>query len=1166
VISAERTIATAEKPLATTLRNLSLERAGRRRLCGAPGGMDGRVLASLARSREFLHVCVDDLRMARLVEELAFFAPELEVIAIPAWDCLPYDRVSPHRDIVARRIDGLSRLANPAPSARVTVTTVAAFLQRVPPKSGFEAAVLELIEGQALAPERVTAFLSANGYARSANVAEAGEFALRGGIIDMFPPGTAAPLRVDFFGDEIETIRTFDALTQRSTGQLERFVLRPVSELHLDREAIECFRSGYRERFGAVVDDPLYEAISAGRLYPGMEHWLPLFMPRMESLLDYLPSAVVSLDHQADEAIQARFDTIADFYQARAQMMRGGKGEGAAVYRPLPPDALYFGHSELDERLGARTVLALSPFAATEGEVDAGGRLGQDFAEARARPEVNLYDAVRDRIAKEQAAGRRVLIAAISEGSRDRLEHVMADHGLARRDQPADWPAVEALPSDVVGFVLLGLDHGFTAGDLAVIAEPDILGDRMARPAKRRAKADRFLTELASFAEGDFVVHADHGVGRYDGLETLDVGGAPHDCLKMVYEGNDKLYVPVENIEVLSRYSAEDTPVQLDRLGGVQWQSRKARVKQRLRDIAQQLMRTAAMRATRIADAMLPSAGIYDEFAARFPYAETDDQTKAIEEVLGDLGSGRPMDRLVCGDVGFGKTEVALRAAFIVAMNGKQVAVIAPTTLLCRQHLKTFTERFAGLPLRIRQLSRLVAAKDAAATRKELAAGQVDIVIGTHALLGKGVAFSRLGMVIVDEEQHFGVAQKEKLKDIASDVHVLTLTATPIPRTLQLALSGVREMSLIATPPVDRLAVRTFVLPYDPVIVREAIMREHYRGGQVFYVCPRIEDIGRLSERIGRLVPEIKMVVAHGQMAPTRLEKAMTAFYDKQYDLLLSTNIIESGLDIPTANTMIIHRSEMFGLAQLYQLRGRIGRSKLRGYAYLTLPPDRKLSPTAMKRLEVMQTLDQLGAGFTLASHDLDIRGAGNLLGAEQSGHIREVGIELYQHMLEEAVAEARGGDRAGEARDWTPQINLGMPVLIPESYVADLPVRLALYRRIGILVDQAEIDSFAAEMIDRFGPLPAEVENLLKVVAIKRLCRAANVDKVEAGPKGAVVGFRENRFSRPERLIAFIGERGKAASVRPDHRIVFRQSWDKPVDRVKGVETLMERLASLAA
>ncbi len=1166
--SADRTGGAAGSPVAAALRSLPLDEPGRRRLSGAPEGFDGRILAALAGERDVLHVCLDDVRLARLSEDLAFFDPELPVVAIPAWDCLPYDRVSPHRDIVARRIDGLSRLATSPGRARLVLTTVAGFLQRLPPKAGFETAVLELAQGSSLAPEKVTAFLSANGYARSANVAEAGEFALRGGIIDLFPPGSTAPLRIDFFGDEIESIREFDPLSQRSTGKLARFVLRPVSELRLDSEAIQRFRTGYRDMFGAVVDDPLYEAISAGRHYPGMEHWLPLFLPKMETFLDYLPDAVVSFDYQADEAMTARFDTIADFYQARAQMLRGGKGEGAAVYRPLAPDALYFGRTEFEQRLASRSSLVLSPFAGAEGEADAGGRRGRDFAEARARPEVNLYDAVRERIGEEHTAGRRVLIAAVSEGSRDRLEHVMADHGLARGHQPASWPAAQELPADAVGFVVLSLDHGFTAGDLAVIAEPDILGDRMARPAKKRAKADRFLTELASFNAGDFVVHVDHGVGRYEGLETLDVGGAPHDCLKMVYDGNDKLYVPVENIEVLSRYSAEDTPVALDRLGGLQWQTRKARVKQRLQDIAQQLMRTAAARATRLADAVQPPAGLFDEFAARFPYAETDDQTKAIEEVIADLGSGRPMDRLICGDVGFGKTEVALRAAFVVAMSGKQVAVITPTTLLCRQHFKTFSARFAGLPLRIRQLSRLVGNKEAAETRKELAAGRIDVVIGTHSLLGRGVAFERLGLVIVDEEQHFGVAQKEKLKDIAADIHVLTLTATPIPRTLQLALSGVREMSLIATPPVDRLAVRTFVLPYDPVIVREAIMREHYRGGQVFYVCPRIEDIGRLAERIGKLVPEIKMVVAHGQMAPTQLEKAMTAFYDRQYDLLLSTNIIESGLDIPTANTMIIHRSEMFGLAQLYQLRGRIGRSKLRGYAYLTLPPDRKLSATAMKRLEVMQTLDQLGAGFTLASHDLDIRGAGNLLGAEQSGHIREVGIELYQHMLEEAVAEARGQGQAAAsaAQDWTPQINLGMPVLIPESYVADLPVRLALYRRIAVLLDQAEIDSFAAEMIDRFGPLPAEVENLLKVVALKRLCRAANVDKVEAGPKGAVVSFHENRFPHPERLIGFIGQQGKAASVRPDHRIVFRQPWEKAPQRVKGVETLMEKLAKLAA
>ncbi len=1145
---------------------LDLGRPGRKLLAGAPEGFDGLLLSALAERRDLLHVCVDDARMARLIEALAFFAPDRAVLGVPAWDCLPYDRVSPHRDIVARRIDALGQLAGDGDGTRLVVTTVAAFLQRVPLHRSFAEARLAMEEGAGLAPASLVEFLAANGYARNGTVAEAGEFAVRGGIVDLFPPGAAQPLRVDFFGDEIEAIREFDPLTQRSSGRRKGFVIRPVSEMRLDAAAIARFRSGYRERFGAVSDAPLYEAISAGRLYPGMEHWMPLFLEGLETLLDYLPSALIGFDHQAEEAIQARFDQISDFYQARSEILRAGRMDGGAVYRPMPPDGLYLSRSELAERLAGRSRLLLSPFAASGEEPDAGARRIRDFAEARARPEVSLYDAVRERIAEERTAGRRVLVAAVSAGSRERLEHVLADHGVAQRQAVSDWPAAKALPRATVGFAVLGLEQGFLTGDLAVISEQDILGDRMARPGRKRAKADRFLSEMASFAEGDFVVHADHGVGRYEGLETLDVGGAPHDCLKLVYEGNDKLYVPVENIEVLSRYSAEDTAVQLDRLGGAQWQARKARVKQRLRDIAQQLMRTAAARAVKSVDPLQPPTGLYDEFSARFPYAETEDQTRAIEEVMVDLAAGRPMDRLICGDVGFGKTEVALRAAFTAAMAGKQVAVVTPTTLLARQHFRSFGTRFAGLPLIVRQLSRLVPSKEAAETRAEVAAGRTDIIIGTHALLSKSISFPRLGLVIVDEEQHFGVAQKEKLKELGADIHVLTLTATPIPRTLQLALSGVREMSLIATPPVDRLAVRTFVLPYDPVIVREAILREHYRGGQIFYVCPRIEDMGKLAERIGKLVPEVKMVMAHGQMPPTQLEKAMTAFYDRRYDLLLSTNIVESGLDIPTANTMIVHRAEMFGLAQLYQLRGRIGRSKLRGYAYLTLPPERKLSPTAMKRLEVMQTLDQLGAGFTLASHDLDIRGAGNLLGEEQSGHIREVGIELYQNMLEEAVAEARGGDRPLAGAGWTPQISLGMPVLIPESYVADLPVRLALYRRIALLVDEKEIDAFAAEMADRFGPLPAEVENLLKVVAIKRLCLAGNVERVEAGPKGAVVGLHENRFPKPERLIGFIRGEGDRASVRPDQRMVFRQPWEDPAERVKGVEKLMRMLAELAA
>jgi transcription-repair coupling factor (superfamily II helicase) len=544
---------------------------------------------------------------------------------------------------------------------------------------------------------------------------------------------------------------------------------------------------------------------------------------------------------------------------------------------------------------------------------------------------------------------------------------------------------------------------------------------------------------------------------------------------------------------------------------------------------------------------MAPPEGTWDEFCARFQFVETEDQARAIADVLEDLAAGKPMDRLICGDVGFGKTEVALRAAFVAAMAGSQVAVVVPTTLLARQHYRVFSARFAGLPIKVAQLSRMVTAKEATEVRRGLATGDINIVVGTHALLAKSVEFSDLGLLIVDEEQHFGVAHKERLKAMKADVHVLTLTATPIPRTLQLALTGVREMSVIATPPVDRLAVRTFIMPFDSVVIREALQRERFRGGQVFCVVPRIEDLQRMSDRLKEIVPEARTVQAHGRLAPTELERVMTEFGDGKYDILLSTNIVESGLDMPAVNTLVIHRADMFGLGQLYQLRGRVGRGKLRGYAYLTWPPNHRLSVAAEKRLTVMQTLDALGAGFTLASHDLDIRGAGNLLGDEQSGHIKEVGIELYQQMLEDAVADIRAGEgkRTGQERDWTPNISLGLPVLIPEDYVRDLPVRLGLYRRIGGLASDAESDAMAAELVDRFGKLPEEVDNLLGVVALKRACREAGVEKLEAGPKGMVLSFRGNAFSNPAGLVRWLSSKGGMVKLRPDHKLAISRDMD---------------------
>jgi transcription-repair coupling factor (superfamily II helicase) len=1150
-------------------------RAARRLVVAAIEGLDALHLAQhagRADAGQLLHVARDAARATLLAELVRFFAPALEVTILPAWDCLPYDRVSPNSDIMARRLDALARLLDDD-APRLVITTVNAFLQKLPPPELIRSGLFAAQAGARIDRDQLLACLARNGYRRSGTVVEPGEYAVRGGIIDIFPTGSEQPLRLDLFGDVLEAIRAFDPLTQRSLAKVARFELRPVSEVMLDAAAIERFRVGYLKRFGAVTGDPLFESISAGRPFPGMEHWLPLFHERLVDLFDYLePGCRVSFDPLADEATAARHATIGEHYEARRDPPEAARAMGAAPYRALLPDELYLSERRLDALLEGRERTDYSPFAAAPaaGEdiqvIDLGGHRARDFAAERARQDVNLFDAVTEHIRAERAAGKQVVIAGTSEGSLERLRLVLADHGVDGLHRIERWDDAAAAPGPVLA--VLPLEHGFATAELTVLAEADIVGDRLSRPARRTRRSDKFIAEVAAVGEGDLVVHNDHGIGRYDGLVTLELGGAPHDCLRLIYQGGDKLFVPVENLDVLSRYGAAEGDVALDKLGGLGWQTRKARVKKRIREIAGELIEIAARRALRKGAKLAPPPGLYEEFAARFPYDETEDQARAIEAVLDDLGSGQPMDRLICGDVGFGKTEVALRAAFVVAMAGKQVAILAPTTLLVRQHYQVMRERFQGLPLHIEQVSRFVPAKQVAEIRERLAAGEVDIVVGTHALLGKNVHFKDLGLVVIDEEQHFGVAHKERLKQLRAEVHVLTMTATPIPRTLQMALGGLKELSLIATPPVDRLAVRAFVLPTDPVVLREAILREHYRGGQTFYVCPRIEDQARLAEQLRQLVPEVKLGVAHGRLPARQLEKVMAAFYDRRLDLLVTTNIIESGLDIPTANTLIVHRADRFGLSQLYQLRGRIGRSKVRGYAYFTLPPKRTLRETAERRLQVIQSLDELGAGFQLASHDLDIRGAGNLLGDEQSGHIREVGFELYNHLLEEAVLLARqaGGEGGAEAEDWTPQITIDAAALIPETYIEDLDLRLAMYRRLAALTEPEDVEAFAAELIDRFGPTPDETEQLLQLVRIKQLCRRAGVAKVEAGPKGVLLAFHDNRFARPERLVGYIAEHAKTMRVRSDHRLVISGETKTPVERLRRVQTLVQDLGRLAA
>ena len=1145
------------------------EDPGRLELVGVPEGFDALVMADIVKARKGLSVFVarDGSRLSAFADAFAFFAPGVEVLRLPSWDCLPYDRVGPSPGIAAQRMATLSRLAEglDEKTPRLLITAVPSLLQRTPPRTAVKHGAWSARVGNVVEIAALEHYFAVNGYARASTVSERGEFAMRGGVIDVFPPTAEEPVRLDLFGDTLESIRAFDPETQRSTHQLKEVSLLAVSEALLDKSAVSRFRTGYLEAFGAAGDDPLYATVSEGGRRAGMEHWLPLFYARMEDLFDYLPDgALVALDHLAREARDERLAMIRDAYEARSQVDR------RTHYHPLEPERLYLDEDEWTAALKKRPSRRFTPFLEAEGEavVDMGARAGRNFAPERQRDSVNLFESTADHARRLAGGGKRVLFASWSEGSSERLGAMLADHGLKSIPFAPYWDAAKAADPKTPQRVVLPLEAGFETESLAVVSETDILGDRLARP-RRRRRATNFLAEASALTPGDLVVHIDHGIGRYDGLKTLDVQGAPHDCLELQYGGEAKLYLPVENIDLLTRYGAETEGVQLDRLGGAAWQARKARAKERLREMAEGLIRIAAERATKHTDEMQPPHGVFDEFCARFPYEETEDQLTAIGDVLEDLSAGRPMDRLICGDVGFGKTEVALRAAFVVAMSGKQVAVITPTTLLARQHYKTFTERFEGWPVRIRRLSRLVAAREAAETREGLKAGEVEIVIGTHAILGKQVAFKDLGLVIVDEEQHFGVKHKEKLKELRADVHVLTLTATPIPRTLQMSLSGIREMSIIATPPVDRLAIRTYITPWDPVVVREALLREKYRGGQVYYVAPRIADLPELEQFLREQVPEVRFVVGHGQMAATQLEDVMAAFYDGRYDVLLSTTIVESGLDIPTANTLVIHRADMFGLAQLYQLRGRVGRAKARAYAYLTTPFEKPITLSAEKRLKVLQSLDSLGAGFQLASHDLDIRGGGNLLGEEQSGHIREIGVELYQQMLEDAVNELK--ERAGTEgmvpdRGWSPQINTGAAVLIPEDYVPDLNVRLSLYRRLSDAEKAPDREALAAELIDRFGPLPPEAGQLLKVVAIKGLCREANVAKIDVGPKGAVVSFRDDHFKNPMGLVQFVQKNQIAWRVRPDNKVVVKGEWETPEQRLGAAEKVLTELAKLAA
>ena len=1130
-------------------------------------GAQPLVLADLARAAKgrAAFIVPDEPAMRAVADAAACFAPELEIVEYPAWDCLPYDRVGPAPGIGARRLAALHRLQAGKAGEQLLLTTVAAATQRALTPFRVRNAVRELKPGVEIGHESLIALLQRQGFTRSDTAVDVGEYAVRGSIFDIYPPMLGQGLRLDFFGDELESLRTFDPGTQLTTGTLDAFTLLPPSEALLDEDSIKRFRTRYRERFGAAAtQDPLYEAVSEGRRLAGMEHWLPLFEERMATLFDHLGDGdVAAIDGAALKVVEDRLSDIADFHQARDS----AAGQAKGGYRPLEPKALYLDAAEWSQKADATPVHRTTIFAEPDAErvIDLGFRSARDFAPERSQGG-NVYEAVATHLKDIGRDGRRPLVAAYSEGSRARIGSILSEAGLDLAFE-GDWETALATARRGKPVALvLPVETGFANDELELLSEADILGDRLVRRRKKKKDSDAFLAELSALGRGDLVVHVEHGIGKYLGLEPITVGQSQHDCVILEYAGGDKLYIPVENIDVLSRYGSSEEAVSLDRLGGEAWQKRRSKLKERIRAIAGELMEVAAQRSLRKAPMLEPDESSFGQFVDRFPWEETDDQDRAIEDVLRDLESGRPMDRLICGDVGFGKTEVALRAAFVAAMQGKQVAMVAPTTLLARQHYSNFKERFEGFPLEIGRLSRLVPPKEAKETREKLAEGKMDVVIGTHAILSKSTNFRDLGLVIVDEEQRFGVTHKEKLKQLRADVHMLTLTATPIPRTLQMAMTGLRELSTIQTPPVDRLAVRTYVMEWDEVVMREALLREHHRGGQSFIVVPRIADLEALERWLRDTVPEVKAVTAHGQMSPTEVEERMGAFYEGKFDVLLSTTIVESGLDIPSANTIIIHRADRFGLAQLYQLRGRVGRAKLRAYAYLTWEEGTQLTEVAQKRLKVLGDLDSLGAGFQLASHDLDIRGAGNLLGDEQSGHIREVGFELYQSMLEDAILAAKAGE-AGLAQapeKISPQITVDAPIMIPEDYVPDLAVRMALYRRLNDAEDKNQIEALAAEMIDRFGPLPDPTANLVRLIEIKHQAIAANIAKMEVGARGTLVTFHRDEFPDPGGLIAYVERLKDSAKLRPDMKLVISRVWNDPRSRLNGLHQLTKGLSGI--
>lgn len=1119
-----------------------------------PSNMEGLKLRALLQQHDFICLVSNETnRFDAIAENILFFNNDVKVLKLPAWDSLPYDRISPSQMVMSQRLATFAKLQN-LTGKTVLLLDVRALTQRTIASDILQKFVFEIKAGENLSRELLQGAIHEAGFVRLINAVHPGEYAARGGIIDIVLDDSGKGFRIDFFGDHIESIRLFDTDTQVGGEKINSVTIVPSNEVMLGHTAMENFKENYRSLFG-VTNDPLFDSISVGRRYAGMENWLPLFYDHLGIVIDYCPTKTLFLLPQTlPGEITAYQANIFEQYEARNKVT-SQKDKTATPYYPLPPEQLYLSETQLADIITPLNHCHYSPFADEAADIKLLPNLRAEAAANNQSP----FELLKTKLGLTE--NKISALCCFTKGSRDRLAGILHDHSITFSIHDG-FDSLASIAKGALGLTILPLEYGYSFNNFVLYSEKDLLGERFVRKPKSKKLKQQIFSELNTLAEGELVVHAEHGIGRFEGLETLKVANSVHDFVKLTYAGNDKLYLPVENLELLTRYGGEDAT--LDKLGGAAWQSRKSKLKSRIKLAAESLLKVAAARQLNHTEPVTVIHDLYEEFCNRFPYVETEDQLSAIEDVSHDLQLDRPMDRLICGDVGFGKTEVALRAAFqaVACTHPSQVAILVPTTLLARQHFRTFSERFAGFPIKIRQLSRFVPNKEIKHIKEEITQGSVDIVIGTHALLAKDIKFANLGLIVIDEEQHFGVAQKEKLRELRANCHALTLSATPIPRTLQMSLTGIRELSLVATPPLDRFPIRTTVVPYDTLTIREAIMREFYRGGRIFYVTPRIAYIDGIIEILRELVPEVKAVSAHGQLTALQLDKIMNDFYDGKFQILVSTSIVESGLDIPMANTIIVDRAHMFGLAQLYQIRGRVGRSNTQAYAYLTYPSGMKLNPVAEKRLTILQSLDSLGAGFSIASHDMDIRGYGNLVGEEQSGHIKEVGLELYQQMLEDAIHALKDSGEVQQVANWSPILNIGLSIQIPENYIPDISLRLSLYRRIAALSTEVEVESFAAEMIDRFGALPEEAEYLLAVVKLKGLAKIANIEKVELGDKALILTFKNNIPANGEKVINLLNTSLGQAKLRPDARLLITCTWKTAAEIITGLQKILLSLA----